>query len=119
MARSTKALPARADRRRALDRAPAASTRPVSDEGRTLPDPSTFSSGEHGTVGGKRGSLARLGDRGLDAWLVASGASRRIARLAAAPPTRDVLVVAITTPSSSLPLDSLRDSRHDVRIASG
>src|SRR4051812_2038158 len=87
-----------------------------------LPDPATFTSGGHGTVGGKRGSLRRLSDRALDAWLLASGARRRIRALTDAAPVRDVLVVAIRTAGSTLldgSLAELRRSRHRVRIAEG
>ena len=84
-----------------------------------LPDPATFTSGEHGTVGGKHGTLRRLGDRKLDAWLVASGTRRRIAELAERVPRRSVLVAAIYAPDSrhvGPALDELRSARHDVRI---
>jgi hypothetical protein len=86
----------------------------------TAPDPSTFTSGVHGTVAGKRGALRRLGDRGLDAWLTLSGTRRHIARLAARTPVRDVLVGSIYAPDSRFigpALDELRSSRHRVRIA--
>jgi hypothetical protein len=87
-----------------------------------LPDPATFSSGVHGTVGGKRGSLRRIADRALDGWLAASGANRRIAALAAAAPQRDVLVVAVRSPGAQLidgALAELQSSVHRVRVASG
>jgi hypothetical protein len=87
-----------------------------------LPDPATFSSGRHGTVAGKRGALRRLTDRWLDAWLHVSGTHRRICRLAAAMPQRDVLVAAIYNPDSRWigpALDELRASGHRVRIAAG
>jgi hypothetical protein len=87
-----------------------------------LPDAATFTSGGHGTVGGKRAVLRRVADRGLDAWLAAGGARRRIDRLAERGPKRDVLVVSISSPESQLiepTLDALRASRHAVRIASG
>jgi hypothetical protein len=90
--------------------------------GAALPDPETFTSGGHGTVGGKRGALRRLGDRALDSWLAASGAQRGIRQLAAKSPVRDVLVVALHSPRSTLigsALAELRNSRHHVRIASG
>lgn len=86
----------------------------------SLPDPSTFSSGQHGTVAGKGGMLRRLTDRGLDAWLHVSGTHRRICRLAARGPRRDVLVIAIYGPDSRWigpALDELRASRHAVRVA--
>src|SRR3954471_9560969 len=85
--------------------------------GGALPDPATFSSGVHGTVAGKRGSLRRLTDRGLDAWLRLSGTRHRIARLAAKSPRREVLVAAIYGPDSRWigpTLDELRTSRHIV-----
>jgi hypothetical protein len=85
-----------------------------------LPDPQTFSSGAHGTVAGKRGAARRLADRGLNAWLSASGTRRRIARLAAKGTPRDVLVAGLYSPSSNCigpALDELRCSRHRVRVA--
>lgn len=104
--------------------------RPMADlaadaRGRTmseLPDPATFSSGVHGTVGGKRAALRRAGDRALDAWLAASGTRRELRLLGNTVPRRDVLVLALATPSSELlepALAELRCSRHDVRIATG
>jgi hypothetical protein len=87
-----------------------------------LPDPSTFSSGAHGTVAGKRGALRHLTDRGLDAWLSLSGTRRRIRRLAGRTPTRDVLVASVYSPESRWigpTLDELRASRQRVRVVSG
>lgn len=85
-----------------------------------LPDPATFTSGLHGTVGGKRGVARRLSDRGLNAWLSGSGTRRRIARLADRTPARDVLVASLYSPTSNCigpALDELRASRHRVRVA--
>jgi hypothetical protein len=76
----------------------------------------------HGTVAGKRGALRRAGDRALDAWLAVGGARRRIDALAATVPPRDVLVVAIHSPGSTLiepALAELRASRHRTRFATG
>jgi hypothetical protein len=87
-----------------------------------LPDPATFSSGQHGTVAGKRGTLRRITDRGLDVWLGVSGTRRQIARLADRSPQRDVLVAAIYGPESRCigpALDELRSSRHRVHVVSG
>jgi hypothetical protein len=87
-----------------------------------LPDPSTFSSGVHGTVGGKRGALRRLADQGLNAWLTVSGTRRRIARLAEHTPRREVLVAAIYGPQSRFigpALDELRATHHGVRVVAG
>jgi hypothetical protein len=88
----------------------------------TLPDPATFTSGAHGTVGGKRGELRRIGDRALDAWLRASGSRRRIAELGERTPARDVLVVAAHSPESRLigpAFAELRATKHNLRVASG
>jgi hypothetical protein len=85
-------------------------------------DPATFSSGTHGTVGGKRGALRRAGDRALDAWLAAGGARRRIAALAGTIPRRDVLVVSLHGPEAALhdaAVAELGSSRHHVRLATG
>jgi hypothetical protein len=85
-----------------------------------LPDPATFSSGQHGTVAGKRGALRRLADRGLDGWLHLSGLHRRVCRLARDAPRRDVLVATVYNPGSRWigpTLDELRASRHNVRVA--
>jgi hypothetical protein len=88
----------------------------------SLPDPATFSSGQHGTVAGKRGALRRFTDKGLDLWLTTSGTRRRIARLAEQGPERDVLVAAVYGPESRCigrALDELRCSRHRVHVVSG
>jgi hypothetical protein len=88
----------------------------------SLPDPATFTSGVHGTVAGKRGALRRLADQGLDAWLTLSGTRRRMLRLAAQTPRRDVLVAAVYGPESRWigpTLDELRSSHHAVRLAVG
>jgi hypothetical protein len=90
--------------------------------GGARPDPASFSSGQHGTVAGKRGLLRRLTDEGLDAWLTLSGTRHRIKRLAAHTPRRNVLVVAIYGPDSRLmgpALDDLRASRHSVHVKAG
>ena len=95
---------------------------PSTDAPGALPDPTTFTSGGHGTVGGKRGALRRVGDRLLDIWLSLAGVQRRLDRLAAGGPLREVLVITISTPDSQLvdaALDELRRSRHRVRIAAG
>jgi hypothetical protein len=84
--------------------------------------PATFSSGAHGTVGGKRGALRRAGDRALDAWLAAGGARRRIAALAKTIPRRNVLIVSLHGAETELhdaALAELGRSRHHVRIATG
>ena len=90
--------------------------------GAALPDPSTFTSGEHGTVAGKRGALRRLGDRKLDAWLALSGTRRRIGKLAAHVPRRSVLVTGVYNPSShhvGPAIDEMSASRHDVHMECG
>ncbi len=85
-----------------------------------LPDPATFSSGAHGTVGGKRGRLRHAGDLVLDAWLAAGGTHRALDRLAARTPARDVLVIAPHGADTTLldgSLAELRASRHELRVA--
>jgi hypothetical protein len=87
--------------------------------GEALPDPTTFTSGVHGTVGGKRGLLRRLADRGLNAWLMLSGTRHRIRKLAKGTPRRTVLVASLYAPESNCigpALDELRASRHDVQV---
>ena len=94
----------------------------ASASGNAPPDPATFTSGAHGTVGGKRGRLRHAGDLALDAWLAASGTLRRIGRLAERTPPRDVLVVAVYASDSQLiepALARIRGSRHRVHLATG
>jgi glycosyl transferase family 2 len=80
-----------------------------------LPAPETFLSGEHGEVGGKRGSLRRAGDRALDRWLAMSGKLRRIDALAT--PRRDILVAGIYRHPNAPPQPP--SENHDVRLAVG
>jgi hypothetical protein len=88
-----------------------------------LPDPSTFLSGEHGTVGGpRRTALRRGGDAALDAWLRVSRAARRMDELAEQRPARDVLVASLQRPGAregDAALEELRRTRHRVRFAVG
>jgi hypothetical protein len=87
-----------------------------------LPDPETFLSGEHGEVGGRRGSLRRLADAVLDRGLQASGALRAIDSAAERMPRRDVLVASVYRPPGDLlagTLRALESDRHDVRTALG
>lgn len=85
------------------------------------PDPATFLSGGHGTVSGRRRTLARrLADRALDLSLVP--AAPVLGRLAAAVPERDVLVTGLYTADSTLlpaAVAELRRSRHRLRFALG
>ena len=86
-----------------------------------VPDPSTFLSGGHGTVAGRRRTLLRrAGDRALDASLLPFGPV--LDRLAARVPQRDVLVTGLYTADSELiapAVAELRRSRHRVRFALG
>jgi hypothetical protein len=87
-----------------------------------LPGPESFLSGEHGEVGGRRGSLRRAADAALDRWLRASGTLRAIDAAAARIPQRDVLVASIYRPDGATlaaALPALRSDRHGVRLALG
>src|SRR3954452_4090721 len=111
LAHAAARLPAGPDHGRAQRRTTEAGARAMTDD--ALPDPASFSSGAHGTVAGKRGALRRLTDRGLDAWLRLGGTHRRMCRLAAGTPRRDVLVAAVYGPDSRWigpTLDELRAS---------
>src|SRR4051812_1461946 len=99
MAHGAPRLPPGVDHGRAFGGPAGASAGPMSAT--ALPDPSTFTSGGHGTVAGKRGALRRLADRGLDAWLIASGTRHRIGRLAHRMPRRSVLVATLYDPESN------------------
>jgi hypothetical protein len=89
----------------------------------TLPDPSTFLSGDAGDVTDPWRRLKRTaGELAYGAIDRLSGSRRRAARLAhAATPQRDVLVIGVYRPGSLLPeaLPALRSERHRVRIALG
>ena len=80
-----------------------------------VPAPETFLSGEHGEVGGRRGSLRRAADRVIDRRLGMSGALRRIDALET--PRRDVLVTGIYRHPNAPPQP--RSDHHDVRLAVG
>ncbi|MBA3437646.1 MAG: glycosyltransferase [Thermoleophilaceae bacterium] len=87
-----------------------------------LPDPTTFLSGESGTVGGIRLKITRtLADAALDAAAALSFTGRRLDRLAAAQQSRRVLVLSVYRPGSKLPgaVGRLASDRHDVRLVLG
>jgi len=73
-----------------------------------------FLSGRSGTVGGRRATVRRVADRGLD--LLARPA--RPVRAAAAAPAREVLVLGIERPGSRMPaaVAELERSRHRLRV---
>jgi len=73
-----------------------------------------FLSGRSGTVGGRRATVRRVADRGLD--LLACPA--RPVRAAAAVPAREVLVLGIERPGSRMPaaVAELERSRHRLRV---
>jgi hypothetical protein len=83
-----------------------------------LPDPSTFLSGEHGEVGGRRGVARRVADAALDRWLELSGTLRKIDAAAARTPARELIVASIYRPPREAP--RLTSERHRVehRVAS-
>jgi hypothetical protein len=87
-----------------------------------LPDPATFTSGEHGHVAGRaRRPLRLAADRALDAWLTASGTRSRLHRLGERTPRQSVLVAAVDSGSPLLgqAIAELRRSRHDVSVVTG
>jgi hypothetical protein len=87
-----------------------------------LPDPSSFLSGESGTVAGKRLTVTRTAaDWAFGVAGALSLAGPRLDRLAATQPPRRVLVLSIYRPGSLLPraASRLRSDRHDVRFAFG
>ncbi|MEJ7788561.1 MAG: glycosyltransferase [Thermoleophilaceae bacterium] len=87
-----------------------------------LPDPATFASGESGTVGGIRLTVARtLADAALGAAATLSVTGRRLDRLAETQEPRRVLVLAVYRPHSKLPeaLPRLSSDRHEVRLLLG
>jgi hypothetical protein len=85
------------------------------------PEPSSFLSGETGHVAGVRRTVWRtLGDALLDAGGIVRG--RRLDRLAAQGPARDLLILSIYRPGARRlrpALDELRRSRHRLRLALG
>ena len=88
----------------------------------TLPDPSTFSSGEHGTVGGRRGGLRRLGDFALDAWLGVSGARRGLRELGERTPARHVVIAGVHGDDPLLleaAIAEMLRSRHSTHVVVG
>jgi hypothetical protein len=85
-------------------------------------DPSTFLSGDAGDVTNPwRRARRTAGELAYSALDAVSGTRRRVARLARDTPKRDVLVIGVYRPGSSMPdaLDALHSERHNVRIALG
>lgn len=88
------------------------------------PDPSTFLSGQTGHVAGARRTLVRgAGDLLLDARLALTRTGARLDALASAAPPREVLVLGIHRPDSTLierAAAELRATRrHGVRLVLG
>ena len=86
------------------------------------PDPATFLSGDAGDVTDPwRRAKRTAGELAYTALDAVAGTRRRVARLARNTPRRDVLVVGVYRPGSSMPdaLRLLRSDKHDVRIALG
>jgi len=85
-------------------------------------DPTTFLSGDAGDVTNPwRRAKRTAGELAYSALDAVSGTHRRVARLARDTPKRDVLVIGVYRPGSSMPdaLDALHSERHNVRIALG
>ena len=88
----------------------------------SAPDPDTFLSGETGETAGIRRTVTRFaGDAALDLLWHASGAARRLDRVAAGAPRRRVLVLSIYRSGSAFPaaLRELRSGRHELLPALG
>jgi hypothetical protein len=87
-----------------------------------LPDPESFLSGEHGEVGGRRGTLRRAADTALDRWLAAGGTLRSLDAAADRVPPREVLVASVYRPPGELmhgALLEMASSHHRIRLALG
>ena len=82
-----------------------------------LPDPTTFLSGEHGEVGGKRGLARRAADVVLDRWLELSGTLAKIDAAVERTPPRHVIVASIYRPPNEPP--ALTSNRHQVERRAG
>lgn len=90
--------------------------------GPPLPDPSTFLSGESGTVAGKRLTVTRTAaDWALQLASAATVTGPRLDRLAARQAGQRVLVLSIYRPGSLLTraIPRLSSERHDVTLALG
>ena len=89
-----------------------------------LPDPTTFLSGESGTVAGRRArAVGTARDMALDLAQTLSRTEPALDRLAAATPARSVLVTGCYVPGHANrlaeALETMRPTRHDVRFAFG
>jgi len=87
-----------------------------------LPDPSSFLSGESGTVAGKKLTVTRTAaDWALELAGAAALTGSRLDRLASRQPPRRVLVLSIYRPNSLLPQIAARlaSERHDVTFTFG
>jgi len=87
--------------------------------GPTNADPDDFTSGQSGTVGGRRGTLRRHADRVLDARLAADPRLRRARATAAALPAQRVHVVGVERPGRAMAAvrTELLRSHHDVTMS--
>jgi hypothetical protein len=89
----------------------------------TAPEPESFLSGETGHVAGVRRTVLRtLGDAALDLRARLTGADQQLSELAEEAPDREVVVLSVYRPSTSLlpdALEELRRSRHRLRLLLG
>jgi hypothetical protein len=95
---------------------------PAPDPTARAPDPATFLSGDAGDVTDPWRSAKRTaGELAFSALDTLTGTRRRAARLARETPRRDVVVIGVYRPDSSMAdaLQSLRSEAHNVRIALG
>jgi hypothetical protein len=92
------------------------------DRAFSTPDPASFLSGDAGDVTDPwRRTKRAVGELAFTALDALAGTRRRAARLARNTPRRDVLVIGVYRPGSSMPdaLPSLHSQAHKVRIALG
>jgi hypothetical protein len=101
---------------------PASSSTPAPAPSSTPPDPATFGSGDAGDVTDPwRRAKRSAGELAFSALDALAGTRRRAARLASETPKRDVLVIGVYRPGSSIAntLPALRSDRHNVHIELG
>ena len=100
----------------------AASSSPPGAASSATPDPASFLSGDAGDVADPwRRAKRTAGELAFATVDALAGTRRRTARLARDTPERDVLVIGVYRPGSSMPdaLHALNSDTHNVRVALG